>query len=367
MFLWFWVHITSLLGSYSICHASWNNFFQIPLLLLHTIGLFICYLLLQRQIETASLLGDKICSLVSRKGCKKVTESKAAYILHNISWSEIGYAYFLSSMIVELCFPACIFELTIINAAAMLYGIWSVYYQSKVARSWCLLCLLAQIVVWLSGTYLLVLWQFNMNPSAFSFMSFLIILLLISLNVLLVHDISLSRSMEREMRLITREKNSFKMDKDVFRIKYGQTPKHSDPQHYSNVILGNSSVDTHLTILINPHCEPCERLHERLESLLAEYDHEISFRLIFIDFNEALEKDSKYLIAVWLQKDSKTVRHIYKEWFRWGRNNVKTFQKRYRATCRTLCLDTTHITHTNGNERTSHQRLLWVAPWSVWF
>ena len=48
-------------------------------------------------------------------------------------------------------YPSGIDVLRVVNWLAMCYGVWSIYYQWRVAKNWCVLCVSVQAVVWCTG------------------------------------------------------------------------------------------------------------------------------------------------------------------------------------------------------------------------
>ena len=111
------------------------------LFLLYVIGALTSLLLVQKQIYTHGQYADKICSLFKQKDCNNVLESDAAKVFGWISWSEIGLGYFLSNLLLMAACPALIPYLILINLLALTYTIWSVWYQYKVVKQWCMLCM----------------------------------------------------------------------------------------------------------------------------------------------------------------------------------------------------------------------------------
>jgi uncharacterized membrane protein len=64
------------------------------LLLTNLIGIYICYLLVLKQLRIQSRYADKICTLFSKSDCNNVLESDAAKLWGIFGWSEIGLGYF---------------------------------------------------------------------------------------------------------------------------------------------------------------------------------------------------------------------------------------------------------------------------------
>ena len=84
--------------------------------------------------------------------CNNILESDAAKIGGVLSWSEVGLGYFISNITLLICYPSLISYLSIINICALPYTLWSVWYQYKIAKQWCVLCLLVQLLLWVLFT-----------------------------------------------------------------------------------------------------------------------------------------------------------------------------------------------------------------------
>ena len=118
------------------------------LLLVNLVGIYICYLLVLKQLHIQSRYADKICTLFSQSDCNNVLESDAAKLFGIFGWSEIGLGYFIANMLILLFLPHLLPYLVIINNLALPYTVWSVWYQKVKARQWCPLCLIVQILLW---------------------------------------------------------------------------------------------------------------------------------------------------------------------------------------------------------------------------
>ena len=66
------------------------------MLLVNMVGVYISWLLLQKQMHVENRYADKICSLFKQKDCNNVLETKAAKLFGIIGWSEIGFSYFFN-------------------------------------------------------------------------------------------------------------------------------------------------------------------------------------------------------------------------------------------------------------------------------
>ncbi|MFT4094204.1 MAG: vitamin K epoxide reductase family protein, partial [Niabella sp.] len=86
----------------------------------------------------------QICSAGAKVNCGAVLNSKAANIL-GISWSLVGFGYFAGGLLL-LLFTGITNTQTLgllswLNILALPYIFFSLYYQWKIVKQWCVLCL----------------------------------------------------------------------------------------------------------------------------------------------------------------------------------------------------------------------------------
>lgn len=122
------------------------------LLIIKMIGLAATVLLLIYEIDKSNAFVKGICTAGTQPNCGAVLQSKASKIL-GMSWSEAGFFYFASTFLFLLfpgiSFIAKICVLSIANCLAAPYILFSVYYQWRVVKQWCPLCLTVQAVLFL--------------------------------------------------------------------------------------------------------------------------------------------------------------------------------------------------------------------------
>ncbi len=68
--------------------------------------------------------------------CGSILDSPAAYVIGNFSWSEVGFLYFLTTLLFGLTFPgpASWSVMSLLSLAALPYIFYSVSYQYWVAQ-----------------------------------------------------------------------------------------------------------------------------------------------------------------------------------------------------------------------------------------
>ena len=107
-----------------------------------------------------------------------------------------------------------------------------------------------------------------------------------------------------------------------------------EPHYYidrtvSKMILGNSDASLCVTVLTNPHCEPCGKMHRKIENLLMDVGDRMCVQYIFSAFNDELLISNQFLIAVYLQYGEEKGRRIYEEWFTRGKYTAKDYIKKF--------------------------------------
>ena len=307
-----------------IQNKSYFDVGLILLLLINSIGVYIGYLLVLKQLNIQSTYSDRLCSLFKHSDCNNILESNAAKLFGVFSWSEIGLSYFVTNIFVICLLPSYIPYLALINVFCLPYSFWSIWYQKFKARQWCPLSLIVIILLWglfvinLSFRFLLVS-TLSMSELSITGLSYLLFILCTNL-VLSI----LMKSLQVEN--INYEINNIKADEDVFKSLLKKQPYYVVTRETSSILLGNLNSKFLITIFTNPHCNPCARMHKRVNDLLNKNEN-LCVQYIFSSFHKELDISNQFLIGVYRQKNDE-FKTIYNEWFEKGKYDKETiFQK----------------------------------------
>ena len=299
------------------------------LLLINLIGAYIGYLLVLKQMHIQSQYADKICSLFHQSDCNNVLESDAAKLWGVFGWSEIGLGYFASNVLLLLFSPESVSLIAILNIFTLPYSFWSVWYQKVKARQWCPLCLIVQVLLW-SFFALNILFGTIKIPDVGLTATWLSVLFIGSIYAISIFSLNLiipSLSKEGEIEKVKQEINSIKADEEVFKTLLTGQPSYEVSQDDSQILFGNPDAQLQITILTNPFCNPCARMHKRVENLLKKDNEKICIQYIISSFKPDLDFANKYLIAACLGKDKATFRKIIADWFERGKPLKEDFFK----------------------------------------
>ena len=273
------------------------NVFEAMRILLSGSGIFVCAMLMEKQLYGESRYGDRVCSLFHHADCSSVLDGPMAKVF-GISWSEIGLGYFAANILLLVLIPSSSEFVTVINWIAMLYGIWSIYYQWCVAKSWCVLCIIVQTIIWAMG--IIAAMPYFTTPFMFSLIYSLQSCIVFTISIVAVHQYASAFTTEKECVHAVQRYRALKANGDVAKALIEKSEYHETTLSDSSIIFGNPNAKIRLTILSNPHCNPCARMHKRVERLLSMKEKEICVQYIFSSFNETLEDSSRYLIYCYI-------------------------------------------------------------------
>jgi hypothetical protein len=292
------------------------------LLFSNLIGGITCLLLLHKQIHKTSNYGNKLCSVFGMRDCNSASKSKLFGV---VGWAEVGLSYFISNVALILAFPNLINYLIIVNFCAIPYTVWSVWYQKFRMHQWCFLCLMVQLVVCIILFISIFLVGFSIpNFDFFEIVAVTIIYLLPFLSI----NIIVSKLVENnKVKGLTHKLNSIKSDEDVF-LALLKKQKHYDVTlSDSKILWGNPNASMLITILTNPHCMPCSRMHVRMEKLLQKNQDKVCVQYILSSFDESLHDSNRFLINAYLKSTNKEAKAIYNDWFTIESNLHNEFSK----------------------------------------
>lgn len=288
------------------------GFFDYIRMGLSAIGILACISLIEKQLFGESRYGDRVCSLFHQSDCNNVLDGPKAKFF-GISWSEIGFGYFIANILLLSFIPASSCIVALINWIAMLYGVWSIYYQWRIAKSWCVLCIIVQLVIWAMG--ITAAFSFLSETFALDIVSSLQSCIVFTLSIMITHQSVLVRESEKERIYAVQQYRALKANSDVAKALIEKGDYYETTLNDSSIIFGNPKARMRVTILSNPYCNPCARMHKQIEELLDIRGNEICVQYIFSSFNEKLEDSSRYLIYCYFKNAQSEALRKYNLWY----------------------------------------------------
>ena len=150
---------------------------------------------------------------------------------------------------------------------------------------------------------------------------------------------------------ITQEINSIKANEEIFTTLLQKQPHYEVSRETSAIFLGNTESDLLITVLTNPHCNPCARMHARIENLLKQAPN-LGIQYIFSSFNEELEYSSRFLTAIYLNEGGGKAQEIFSEWFESGKLQKEEFFQKYQTNSDSPAIEIECAKHKMWREQT---------------
>ncbi len=286
--------------------------FPITGILLSAVGVFVCALLMQKQLSGESHYGDRVCSLFRHTDCNSILDGPKAKIF-GISWSEVGMGYFTASILLLSLYPESIGVVAIINWIAMLYGIWSIRYQWCTAKTWCVLCVISQMIIWMMGIVAIISYMYA--SFTYSLVSGLFACMVYATAIIAVHHYAKAHATERKRIRAVQQYRALKANSIVAKTLIGSREYYKTSFDDSSIIFGNPDAKFCVTILSNPHCNPCALMHKHVENLLSLSGDEICVQYIFSSFSKKLEDSCRYLLYCYFEYERNESLRRFALWY----------------------------------------------------
>jgi len=261
----------------------------IGLFALNLVGLVTCLLLLGQSFANENRFLQKLCHVSRKTNCGKILNGKAAYITRWLSWSEVGFVFFTTST-VALLFSFFVsgneshYTATamVVITLALPFSIYSVFYQARVAKTWCILCLTVMVVFWLE--FALFLNAFEVGTFQIrlpDLKTFLIWLLGASLPIGVWSLLKQNLVRANQLKTTKIELDRMKSNMSIFKSLLGE--QHRMPALTSElapVCLGQPNMLHTLTVVSSLTCPPCAQLFLQIENLLS-IGRDINCQILF--------------------------------------------------------------------------------------
>lgn len=323
--------IISILALVCILQKGFTNWSEYVFILTKFSGLTISIFLLIVQLGIVNTFVNNFCEIGKKGKCNNVLNSSSSKLFSWLSWSEIGLLYFSGSLLAILMLPVNHwFLLKISNMLALPYTIWSVYYQARVIKSWCVLCLVTQILLWVE---FIVNYPFTFDKGlvineivvfiqAFSIPA----VIWIFIKPLIIQAKKLDTTLQALQK--------FKNNPLLFQASLANQKEVSLPSisGIQPIHLGNPGANNTILMVSNPFCKPCAKAHEDLEKIIKDNPH-IKVEIVVLTCGDTDGKRldvAQHLLA--LQASSNKTANALVDWYAEGINNIESWKKKYPIT-----------------------------------
>jgi uncharacterized membrane protein len=261
-----------------------NSGWQVLLLtLFKSAGLIISVLLLVQSIDSHNPLIQRLCNSNGGKtDCNAILSSKAAKVFDGLTWSEVGFFYFAGTWLLMLFgggSTAIWQALAILNFVSLPYTFYSIYYQGRVAKQWCVLCCTVQALLWLEFIPIIVKNPFTL-PGTWDEATVMAIIICMLAPVILWAIFKPLFLKLQQLQPLKQQLRKFKYNTELFNKILTEQPRYAIPDESWSIVLGNVEANHILTMVTNPYCPPCAKTHKLLDEFLNERGN-VQARIVF--------------------------------------------------------------------------------------
>lgn len=291
-------------------------------------------LLLVYDYDKTNSFVKNICSTGKQTGCDAVVNSKAGKIF-GIKWSEAGFFYFASTLLF-LLYPGISMAtkipfLALAATAVSPYIIFSIYYQAKVARQWCPLCLSVQLIlltelVWAWFAY----WQ---QPAAFYFPVPVIVGLLSSIIIPVAGWFIVKKVVYQAKDALVYEAAYKRLlyNPEQFNQLLEQQDEAAEGWQQLGINIGNPGAGITILKVCNPYCGPCAKAHPVLEDLI-KHNSNVNVKIIFTASDEEHDKARqpvRHLLAIAESAPVHQVEKALDDWYMPDKKDYEVFASKH--------------------------------------
>ena len=226
--------------------------------LITIIGTGVSVLLLWYEIDQNNPLLHKVCTSIKKGNCGAILTGKASKVFSWLSWSEVGFFYYagaiLSFVFAGTYLPNTVSLIALFNLMALVYPFYSIYYQWRIAKEWCIFCLTVQ--------GLLVLGAINIFSFGLLSIKLLTIPFLLQSSVLYITPVLIWFSIKRfilklqEAKFNRRDYQRLKFNTEVFDTLLKKQKQIITPVDGLGIDIGNPNAGHTLVKVCNPYCGP---------------------------------------------------------------------------------------------------------------
>ncbi len=297
--------------------------------LMNVLGIGLCVTLLMQSLGHANLLSMAVCRPNSKTDCDQVINSSAAKIYGDISLSEIGLLFFAGGLFTNVIlalkgypvFNSYLFSVLILSLP---FTIFSVYYQWRIIKAWCAICLGVMGLLWAGAIF------YGLNYSSFHFDAGELISVFIGYSLPLVIWFVIRPSIIQAQSVPSLQQSIYKFTKsqNVFDALSQQRQVISDGLGHA-VILGNPEAKHTITLVTSPTCGPCIKAHHQIEPLLHHFEENLKIAVHFAvnpnDNGSIPNTVARNLISLALNGDDRKMKEAMGKWYNPKRPELKTW------------------------------------------
>lgn len=324
------------MGIWSFVQGGMSVLLPFIFTLLNLAGVGTTILLIWYELDQHNPLLQQICRAGKKVNCGAVLHSDASKIA-GISWSAIGLSYFsgllfLSQLWVTNGNPTVLFTIGWMTILSVPYVFFSIYYQWRVTKQWCALCLFVQALLVLQlATAIIGHWH---TLSSFNSINGLLVLQVITaFTIPLIATVILISAFKKvkEGRHTYKKLQKLKHNKQVFEALLTEQKEVVTNPDGLGIVLGNPDARYKIIKVCNPYCGPCAKAHKPMEDLLHNNPN-LQMQVVYTATNDDGDTKAppvKHLLAIAESNDEVLIKKALDDWYLPEEKNYEIFAAKY--------------------------------------
>jgi len=305
-------------------------------LLFTLIGCAVGILLLLYEIDQHNPTLQKVCHAGRKTNCAAILNSDASRIF-GISWSCLGFTYFAGTFL-ALMFGGVVndkflFIAAWTNVLVLPYVFYSIYYQGSIAKEWCPMCLLVQLVLVLQfitalfgGFHTNISFIENIDSSVIIIFALCFMVVFVVVQLLIPNLKKSKEGKQSKMELQRLKHNS-----QIFDALLSKQKQIDHSVDGLGITLGNPYARFKLIKVCNPYCGPCAAAHPAVDELL-ENNSDFQLQIIFTasgDNDDIKTLPVQHLLAIADKGDNLLTKKALNDWYLSKNKNYDIFANAY--------------------------------------
>lgn len=324
--LWPVLITLSALITLSIGNVTNFRFESLSLLTLIFSGIYLTFEALKQVFGVDSSFASAVCGtgVTSASNCESVITSKNSKLFFNISLSDLSVIFFFGQLITLYAMSISGYLQNFLNYSWMTSLVtipvilYSIYYQWRIEKQWCTICLLI-IGVFVLQTGLFA-WYGSKTSIEMNILSLVIFLFGFIITALLWSIIQPTINSYFDLKSSQLKGLRFKRNYSLFKSALIDSKQYDYSTLESSIQIGNPNAKLKISMVTNLFCSFCVEAHKNLEYILARHYEDILVNIRFSSlFREGIPEKNKdiyfRLLEIYFDKGEKDFIHALGIWF----------------------------------------------------
>jgi len=293
-------------------------------------GCIICGLLLMHEYNSYNPIVRSVCGGSRKINCDAVLSSPGSTIA-GVPWSIIGSTYFLGSLVSILVSGfdiGVLINLCYINILSLPYTAYSLYYQKKVVRQWCPLCLSILAITW--SLFFVSLLGGLFSGTTYRPLSTLIcVVVSICFSAILIYMLWSKGMLAKKLETTEISYRTIRYNKDIFDALLRKGKQVNILTDGYGIVLGNPKGSVRIIEACNPYCGHCGKAHRVLSELVKD-NQDVCLQIMFVMGPEdAGYNQTPVDMFLTLSREGKDMSMVLNDWFSLTTKDTQVFGNKY--------------------------------------